>query len=84
MPAIKRRGAPSNAESNRFSLPGRQTDDDWIDRTLRVEEDALPPLRTQVTEERARTIISRNNSPDVGFSQSINAFRGCDQAYTVV
>jgi len=31
-----------------------------------------------VREERARTIISRNNSPDIGFSQSVNPYRGCE------
>ena len=38
----------------------------------------LAPPRTQVTEERARSIISRNQSPDIGFSQSINPYRGCE------
>src|SRR5690606_12132096 len=42
-------------------------------------EAAAPPrLRTQVTEERARSIISRNASPDVGFDQSANPYRGCE------
>ena len=42
-------------------------------------EDATPPgLDTHVTEERARSIVSRNSSPDVGFSQSINPYRGCE------
>jgi DNA repair photolyase len=41
--------------------------------------DGTPPrLRTTVTVERPRTIISRNQSPDVGFGQSINAYRGCE------
>jgi DNA repair photolyase len=40
-------------------------------------EDA-PPLRTQVQEERARTVISHNSSPDVGFSASVNPYRGCE------
>lgn len=35
-------------------------------------------LRTQVTEERARSIISRNQSPDIPFSQSVNPYRGCE------
>nr|HPO25751.1 radical SAM protein [Arenimonas sp.] len=35
-------------------------------------------LRTTVSEERARSIISRNNSPDIGFSQSVNPYRGCE------
>ena len=33
---------------------------------------------TQVTEERARSIVSRNDSPDIGFSQSVNPYRGCE------
>ncbi len=34
--------------------------------------------RTSVTEERAKTIITRNSSPDIGFDRSINAYRGCE------
>ena len=48
-------------------------DDGWT-----AEEKEERPLQTQVTEERARSIISRNDSPDVGFSQSINPYRGCE------
>ncbi len=77
MSAIKGRGAPGNETSNRFSLPSAEADGDWLD-SLRDIGDDLPPLRTTVTEERARTIITRNTSPDVGFDQSINAYRGCE------
>ncbi|MBN8829104.1 MAG: radical SAM protein, partial [Sphingomonadales bacterium] len=77
MPPIKGRGAPSNAESNRFNLPSRQADGDWLDFLL-DDEDAPPPLRTTITEERARTIITLNKSPDISFDQSINAYRGCE------
>ena len=35
-------------------------------------------LKTVVTIERARSIVSRNDSPDIGFSQSINPYRGCE------
>jgi DNA repair photolyase len=35
-------------------------------------------LRTDVTEERARSIVSRNRSPDIPFSQSLNPYRGCE------
>jgi len=76
MSAIKGRGAPSNSESTRYALPQREADGDWLD-ALRME-DPLPPLRTSVTEEKARTIITRNQSPDIGFDQSINAYRGCE------
>ncbi|TXI47336.1 MAG: PA0069 family radical SAM protein [Lysobacter sp.] len=37
-----------------------------------------PKLRTQVTEERARSVVSRNQSPDIPFSQSLNPYRGCE------
>ncbi len=49
-----------------------------MDHLLTDDEDAPPPLRTSVTQEKARTIITRNNSPDIGFDQSINAYRGCE------
>ncbi|MXX89178.1 MAG: PA0069 family radical SAM protein [Boseongicola sp. SB0677_bin_26] len=41
-------------------------------------EDDLPPLRTEVSIERPRRVITRNNSPDIGFSRSINPYRGCE------
>ncbi|WP_394090671.1 PA0069 family radical SAM protein [Xanthobacter autotrophicus] len=66
------RGAVSNA-AGRFEPAARILfDDGW-----QSLED-LPPLRTQVTEERARTVITRNQSPDVAFDRSINAYRGCE------
>ena len=37
--------------------------------------------RTTVTIEAARTIITRNQSPDIGFDRSINPDRGCDQTH---
>ena len=40
-------------------------------------EDPARP-KTVVTEERSRTIITRNSSPDIGFDRSINAYRGCE------
>jgi DNA repair photolyase len=71
------RGATLNQESSRFGLPGREADGDWLD--ARNELDGAPaPLRTTVTVERSRTIITRNQSPDVPFDRSINAYRGCE------
>ena len=43
-----------------------------------AEAPALPRPETRVTEERARSIISRNRSPDIPFSQSVNPYRGCE------
>ncbi|WP_029350452.1 PA0069 family radical SAM protein [Bosea sp. 117] len=66
------RGALSNA-AGRFEPQAREAfDDGW------QSLDELPPFRTSVTVERARTIINRNDSPDVGFDRSINPYRGCE------
>ena len=73
----KGRGATLNGESRRFALPERQVDGDWLDMAEAIDGPA-PRLRTQVTVEHPRTIIARNNSPDIAFSQSINAYRGCE------
>lgn len=77
MVAEKGRGATLNGESRRFNLPEREADGDWLD-TLSSIDGPVPRRRTQVTVERPRTIISRNRSPDIAFSQSINAYRGCE------
>jgi DNA repair photolyase len=69
----KGRGATLNLEG-RFETAQREAfDDGW--ETL---AEPLPPLRTTVTVESARSIISRNDSPDLPFSQSINPYRGCE------
>ena len=66
------RAALSNPDV-RFDRLRRETvDDGWW------PEDALPVLRTEVREEVARTIISRNTSPDLSFDRSINPYRGCE------
>ena len=72
----KGRGATVNGESQRFNLPQRSVDGDWLD--LAMQEGALPRLRTEVTVERPRAIMARNASPDIGFDRSINAYRGCE------
>ncbi len=41
-------------------------------------EEALPPLRTQVSHERPRSVITYNRSPDLPFDRSINPYRGCE------
>ncbi len=71
------RGATLNRDSSRFNLPQREADGDWLD--ARSDVDGAPPrLRTTVTVERPRTIISRNQSPDIPFDRSINPYRGCE------
>src|SRR3982751_4255122 len=71
------RGATLNRESTRFNLPEREADGDWLDDRETLDE-GPPPLRTTVTVEKPRTIITRNNSPDIGFDRSINPYRGCE------
>ncbi len=71
------RGATLNAASGRFGLPGREADGNWLDER-ELLDGAAPPLRTTVTVERPRTIISRNTSPDMSFDRSINPYRGCE------
>lgn len=79
---IKGRGAASYVTGRYEKTVRRGEDDGWgsvYDHALvEGEADALPHLDTQVTEERARSIISRNDSPDIGFSQSVNPYRGCE------
>jgi DNA repair photolyase len=73
----KGRGATLNDDSRRFNLPQREADGDWLD-AVEMLDGPLPRRRTQVTVEHPRTILTRNASPDIGFNQSINAYRGCE------
>lgn len=70
---IKGRGAPSNVEGRYESASREVVDDGWAG-----EEESLPPLKTVITPEAAKSIIARNESPDVPFEQSINPYRGCE------
>jgi DNA repair photolyase len=70
----KGRGAGINPEG-RFEKVAREAyDDGWE----KKDEGDPPALKTHVTEERVKSIISRNNSPDISFSQSINPYFGCE------
>ncbi len=70
------RGATTRIHSNRFRLPERQADGDWLD--WAEWEDELPPLRTTVQTEFPKTALTRNDSPDIPFDRSFNAYRGCE------
>jgi hypothetical protein len=76
----KGRGATFNPR-NRFRRDEREpVDDGWAPAPADDAEgdDAPPPLRTTVTIQHARTIIARNDSPDIPFTQSINPYQGCE------
>ncbi|HVJ41690.1 MAG TPA: PA0069 family radical SAM protein [Dongiaceae bacterium] len=73
--ARKGRGAVSN-HAGRFEPGERPLEDDgWL---VQEEDSDQPPLRTTVGLDTSKTIISRNDSPDVPFYQSINPYRGCE------
>ncbi len=66
------RGAVSNPTA-RFEPTHREAEDDgW------GGLEALAPFKTEVTIEKARSIITRNDSPDISFDRSVNPYRGCE------
>lgn len=71
--ARKGRGAVSNL-AHRFESVQRSVDPE----ASPADDEELPPLATNVTFETARSIITRNDSPDLGFDRSINPYRGCE------
>jgi DNA repair photolyase len=70
---ISGRGALSNASSRYHRQSYVGLNDGWF-----TGEESLAPLRTEVIRDVSRTIITRNNSPDISFNQSINPYRGCE------
>src|ERR1700742_1302401 len=68
---IKGRGASWNPQ-NRFETLAYVVDED-----AHVDEDALP-RRTLYLRDPSRSIITHNDSPDVGFDSSLNPYRGCE------
>ncbi len=81
LPPTKGRGATFNPD-NRFRAEQREPcDDGWErepvdDRTGAAPD--RPPPKTTVTVQLARSIIARNDSPDIPFTQSINPYQGCE------
>ena len=71
--AAKGRGATINPEG-RFEILNREAHDDgWF----QEPDDAASKPKTVIAIEHAKSVISRHKSPDVGFMQSINPYRGC-------
>ncbi|MBX3623192.1 MAG: radical SAM protein, partial [Rhizobacter sp.] len=66
------------ALEHRFSAQHSEPwDDGWGTLDQLAGEEVLPP-QTQIIEERARSILTGNDSPDIGFDLSINPYRGCE------
>ena len=75
MPARKGRGAVSNIEGRFERRRIEPADYGWA---AGDEEDTPPRLPTTVTPEKTRTILTRNDSPDISFDRSINPYKGCE------
>ena len=69
----KGRGAASNPPSRYDSTAPHEMDDGWG-----ILDEDLPPLATTVALDATRSIIARNQSPDLPFDRSINPYRGCE------
>jgi DNA repair photolyase len=72
--ARKGRGAGVNPEGRFEALEREAYDDGWATLAQAGER----ALKTVVTDEPARSILSRNDSPDIPFTQSINPYQGCE------
>jgi DNA repair photolyase len=70
--SIKGRGALSNPVGRFAVTHAERIDDGWY------TEETPPSIATHVEPEHARSIISSNDSPDIGFDASINPYRGCE------
>ena len=69
----KGRGAISNSAGRFEPATHVAIDDGWG-----TADEEAPPLETQYLRDTSKTVIARNNSPDIGFDRSINPYRGCE------
>jgi DNA repair photolyase len=70
---LRRGRAATLNRSGRYEAEIReQVDDGW------ERDEELPPLKTEVAIEKPKTVITRNDSPDIAFDRSINPYRGCE------
>ena len=71
--SVRGRGAKSNASGRFEATQVEAFDDGWTDE----DATASTQIPTTITPLRSRTIISKNQSPDIGFERSINPYTGC-------
>jgi DNA repair photolyase len=74
---VKGRGTTWAIEHRYSRREAEAFDDGWGTLEQAVHEQRLPP-RTQIIEERVRSILASNDSPDIAFDLSINPYRGCE------
>ncbi len=72
--AVRGRGAKSNATGRFEAFTKHGFDDGWSE----LDGDLPEQLQTTLQVEKARRIITHNDSPDIGFNSSINPYRGCE------
>jgi DNA repair photolyase len=65
------RGASSNPANRYAATCTEAVDDGW-------HQEPLPPLATTLTRDATRSVIARNDSPDIPFDRAINPYRGCE------
>jgi DNA repair photolyase len=75
--ALKGRGTAWKVDHRFERQPSEAVDDGWGSLDQQASEEHLPP-QTQITEERVKSIISSNDSPDLSFDLTINPYRGCE------
>ncbi|MEO1468826.1 MAG: radical SAM protein, partial [Pseudomonadota bacterium] len=68
------RGAATNPTGRFEKFNTIRVEDGW---NLDLDE-GQPPLRTEVTIDASRSVLTRNRSPDVPFDRSVNPYRGCE------
>ncbi|HEX7674470.1 MAG TPA: PA0069 family radical SAM protein [Bdellovibrio sp.] len=73
---IRGRGASSNIP-NRFDSLQYEAEPQDFDNYL-IDEDGKPRLQTQIIKDSSRTVLTKNDSPDIGFTYSVNPYRGCE------
>jgi DNA repair photolyase len=72
----KGRGATVNPPNRFEALAAAPFDDGW--NTMPADLADLPPLTTTLIRDASRSVISYNQSPDIGFDRAINPYRGCE------
>jgi DNA repair photolyase len=81
-PTLKGRGAQLSPQVRFDAFSREEVDDGWSlpeEREAQAGADDAPsPPRTTVTAQPAKSIISRNQSPDLPFNQSVNPYYGCE------
>lgn len=74
---LKGRGTAWAIEHRYTRQPSESFDDGWGTLDQSASEEKLP-VATQIIEERVKSVLSSNDSPDIAFDLSVNPYRGCE------